>query len=245
MAKKDNKKVSHSKLRFYDVFLESKTKRTYTNLIASLVLIIVFLVFALRPTITTIGEIRDEIDTYKEYNQKLKRKADNANVLNQQFTQTLTQQINFIDEVFFTDPNLKDFYNNIKIRADESDVAIKNFSVIDAPIANNEDFADYDNSVNSPGSSHYTVEFTVQSFRKDDLKDFLSKLEGYQNFPVFSRVTSFLFLDEEIKHELDELVLVEDEDEDEEIIPSELKQMTITMVVYQDSQKVVPDSTDF
>lgn len=190
-------KIHHSKINIYDFFFANKARKTYTNLGISLILIIILLIFALRPTILTIGKIRDKITQYEQVNEKVEKKIENAQNLAQQMSRTssdypggLEEELTFLDKVFFNDPNIKTVYNNLHRRADDSSVVIRNFTpkyVYNNPNVNATEF---DQTPASPSTKYYEMSFSVESKNLGNVEKFVETLEGFQQNPIFSRIKS-------------------------------------------------------
>ncbi len=89
MAVNNNEKnISATKISLYDLFYASKTQKTYTNLGISLILMILFLIFALVPTVQKLDEIRERIDVYEALNTDVKQKIQAAQMLDNQINNT-------------------------------------------------------------------------------------------------------------------------------------------------------------
>jgi hypothetical protein len=192
-------KIHHTQLNLYDLFFANKKRKTYTNLGISLILIIILLIFALRPTILTIGKIRDKIRQYEDVNTKVEHKIEAAQSLAQQMTQSsedtpfgLEQEITFMDSVFFQDANIKTFYKNIHDRADKNNVAIKNVSpkYTFSALNNNPNYVEFDQSPASPSTKYYEVSMSLEAKSLGDIEKFIQTVEGYEQNPIFSRVRS-------------------------------------------------------
>lgn len=202
---------SHTNVSFYDFFYANKQKKTYTNLIVSIILIIVFTVFALRPTINTIGEIEDKIEEYEKINQQLQTKLSSAQTLSNQVNQSVTnggskEAIELVDLVFTDKENLVLVYKNLESRAEEHKVAITSISVKFSDDTEGGVQSEFDNtSFQSPSSKLFSLSLSIESKSIDDLMSFIESLEGYQNNPFFTRIDGFTFNDAERQIEIDKL----------------------------------------
>lgn len=244
IAKNDlisTKKPSHSSVSFYDFFYSNKQKKTYVNLIAGIILIIVFILFALRPTITTIGEIQAKTEEYEGINEQLEKKLTNARQLIDQLTLTLSQggqkeSIEYLNQLLVEDVQLNLIVTNIYERAKDNNVAI---STLDITYPDEGDFGfrsddDTDLSV-APTSKLFSINYTFESADFSDMIDFIGELEGYETFPIFSRMLNISITDNEKSQELQEATTEEDSDLDEneeEVIPLTTTTANIQMLFY-------------
>ncbi len=195
------KGIKHSTVNVYDFFFSNKTRRTYTNLAVSLGLIIVFLVFALRPTILTVGTIKEKIKEYEQYNEKVEAKIAASQKLQQQLTQTgsespdgLKDEIDLMNRVFQSEYGVKVLYENFKKRADDYRLVLK--SLAPKYTTNyNATSPDYDYSQITPSGLNYELNISVEGKSQDDVLSFINSLEGASNFPIVSRVKAISITD--------------------------------------------------
>jgi hypothetical protein len=186
--------VKHSKANIYEFFFANKKRATYTNLGICLILILIFLLFALRPTILTIGSIKSKISQYEELNIKAEAKIkagqklqDEMNLSADDSANGMKNEIDYLNKVFQSDYNMKTVYSNIIQRAKDSNVAIR--SIVPVYPSENNTGLGFDTTDGSPSPSWYTLTLSVEGKDLQSVESFVRRLEGYQNFPVLSRVS--------------------------------------------------------
>jgi hypothetical protein len=193
--------VKHSKANIYEFFFSNKKRATYSNLGISIVLVIVFLVFALRPTILTIGSIKTKIKDYEVLNKKAEAKISASKLLQDQMNLTsdesangLKDQIEFINKTFQYNYSLKSIYTNVVQRAKASNVAIR--SLVPEFPGQQVAISSFDNSSESPSDTSYFLNISVEGRDMASVENFIKTLEGYENFPLISRLNSASIVDE-------------------------------------------------
>ncbi len=227
-------KTNHSKVSIYDFFYANKTRKAYTMLGISLILIIILVVFALLPTIKTIGRIRENISVYKELNDTAETKIKaSQNLQTQQNTTSeespdgLKNEINFMNKVFFHDYSIESLYLNIKERAEKNGVRIVNIDStyeVEGSSVNSEDF---DSSSYSPSTYSYGFDLSIQAKDTDDLFAFIKSIEGPDEFPVFARIADMSITDHRFK--------IEEGGGDEK--PKEYLDATMKFIIYLDETR--------
>lgn len=197
-----DKTIAHTKASLYDIFYATKAKRTYTNLGISLLLIIFFLVFALIPTITTIGTIQEKIIAYKNLNSLLKAKIESAKKLDKQLNTTssespdgLKEQIDFMNKVYMKDYDLETIYINLYERAKSANVKI--LAITPKYLQNDVSAASVDDFELAPTSHGYELVLSMISNDMRSINNFLKSIEGYQEMPIICRVKSLVINDTE------------------------------------------------
>lgn len=227
------KKINHSKINLYDFFFANKARRTYTNLGFSLLLIIVFLFFALRPTILTIGTIQEKTKEYKELNSLVEQKLSAKRTLKEQLTQTssdspngLKSEIDFMNDVFTDSYAFKDLYNNILDRANKTNVALK--TITPQYQATRSSITDFDASKRSPSNRFYEINIVIEAKSMTDVELFIKNIETYSRFPIFSRLKSMT-----INNEIEAAKLLNRTGSANNII-----NVNIGMVIYLDSTRL-------
>jgi len=192
--------IAHTRASLYDIFYATKAKRTYTNLGVSLLLIILFLVFALIPTITTIGTVQQKIEAYKTLNSSLKAKIDSARRLDAQLNNSssessngLKDEIDFMNKVYMTNYDLKPLYVNLYNRAQASNTRILSIS----PKYPASEFGTtiVDNYKSAPTTQGYEISLSMVANDIRSANAFVKSLEGYQEMPIILRVNSFALND--------------------------------------------------
>lgn len=226
--------VKHTKFNIYDFFLANNTRKTYTNLGISLILILILIFFALMPTFNTIDKIKEKIETYQTLNSQLITKIKSAQNLNEQLNfdssrsdKGVKLEIEFMNKVFFNEVNLVDLYNNFSERAKKSNVAISDFTPrYESQVSQNS----FERSDDSPSSLFFEVNLNVEGKNLVDVENFISQLEAPINFPIVSRVRNVSIKD----------VGKEAKSED----PEELVIANISMYIYLDSTRTENLITD-
>lgn len=235
--KSESTPVAHTKSSLYDLFYASKAKKTYTNLGVSLILIIIFLVFALMPTIQTIDTVREKIAIYQVYNLKVAKKVANAKTLEQQRTTSgsggLKDEITFLNKSFLFDYNLLPIYDNFYRRAADNNVRIISIN----PRLNTGagfDQANLDSIQGAPSTLAYQVTVNAQAKTLQNTLKYIKTVESYKEMPLLIRVRSVSISDQiESQKVTDELNGTNDQD-------SSVKGVSVSMTffVYLDGSRV-------
>lgn len=188
--------VAHTKTNLYDLFYATKAKRTYTNLGVSLLLVIVFLIFALVPTLSTLDSIRDSINDYKAINASLKTKIDAVRNLAIQENSTsdnggVKDELQFLNKVFLKDYNLTPIYVNMYERAKVANVKITSLTPR-YPIGST---VISDSVLLPPSTNSYEVSVTAESNQLSELLNFTKSLESAENMPLPTRIKNLSLRD--------------------------------------------------
>lgn len=193
--------VKHSKANIYEYFLANKTRSTYTNIAISILLVVVFIFFALRPTILTVATIREKIKQYQDLNKKAEAKVEAGKKLQDQLNLTSTEspiglksEIEFMNKSFLSDYGLRPVFSNLVERAKQSKVVIR--SIVPLYSGNQTSNNSFDTSGLAPSDKSYSVNFTVESKDLPSIENFIRSIEGFNNFPIFSRVKQVSISDE-------------------------------------------------
>lgn len=195
-----NDSVAHTKASLYDIFYASKARQTYTYLGVSLILVIVFLAFALVPTITTIGTVQEKIAAYDTLNTALKAKLETAKKLDAQMNTTSTDspnglkdEIGFMNKVFMTNYDLKPVYTNIYKRSKDNNSTINSitpkFPTVDSG------GKQVDTFVVPASSQGYELILAMSSTTIENAVNFVKSLESYSENPLICRVKGFSITD--------------------------------------------------
>jgi hypothetical protein len=192
--------VKHSKANLFDYFFANKTRKTYTNIGISLILIIVFLVFALRPTISTVGTIKKKIADYEKYNALAEKKINAAKNLQNQLNLSsaesetgLKEEIAFLDKIYMYNYSLKTIYQNLVVRANQSNVVLRGI----IPTYKTTGFTDtaFETLPSAPSLSKFNINVSLEGKDMASVEAFLRTLEGAENLPLISRVSSVSVVD--------------------------------------------------
>ncbi len=186
------KSISATKISLYDLFYASKTQKTYTNLGIALLLIILFLVFVLVPTIQKLDEIKERISVYEALNADVRQKIQTAQVLDRQINNTsldnppgLKEEIEFARKSFLSTKSLDVLLLNLYERSKRNSIEIINF-VPKTP----DELDQQENIPFSPSYTYFEVNLAAQAKNYDDIINFVNSLEGYENMPIASRIKS-------------------------------------------------------
>jgi hypothetical protein len=193
-------KVSHTRASLYDIFYASKAKKTYTNLGVSLMLIIVFLIFALVPAISSIGDVQKKILSYENINNDLNIKYEAAKTLDRQYNTLssesqdgLKEEIDFLNRVFMYKYDVKPVYANLYKRASESEVSILTIAP-KFPNADEVNTATLD-ITKVPSVRTYEMDIAFRTNDMANVSKFLKSMEGYKEAPIFSRIETVSITD--------------------------------------------------
>ncbi len=192
----NNQTIPHYQANLYDIFYASKAKKTYTNIGVSLILIIVFLAFALVPTLTTLDDIQDKIIAFKKVNTGLKTKIESIKKLSTQRETNddggLKNEIDFLDKVFVSNLNLNSIYINLSRRAKNSNIKIQSITP-NYPQDSSSEIGDF--VLNAPSDISYELQVSILAPDRQSLVDFVKSLEGPRNIPIPIRIKSLLISD--------------------------------------------------
>lgn len=234
-------KVAHSKISVYDIFFANKTRKTYSNIIFGLTLVIILIVFALRPTITTISKIKEKISRYEQINPVLETKLNNFRNLSRQYGNSgsagLKDQIEFLNKVFASTNDIQNIVNNIFKRASDTDVIITAFSP-DFPVTSGlVSTSEFEASSSSPSSNYYKITISAQSVDIESARKFIGSLEGIREFPVPSRITeiSITNLKNIPQESSDDNKITSIEQIDTEV---NVVEISLTIIIYLDNTKI-------
>jgi hypothetical protein len=194
------KEVQHTRASLYEIFYSTKQKKTYTTLVASLLLFIIFLAGALVPTFRTLDDRQDQIAEYQEINQKLENKIIAVRNLNDQRSTPqinggLQDQINYLNRIFPENTEVTNLYFNLYERAKNADARIVNISVNYEPLERpnlNQDLIT---------EAYYSIDLQVFAVNAKKISDYITSLEGAENMPIPIEITNLSIVDalEDIK----------------------------------------------
>lgn len=109
-------------------YYQRKDIKVYTSLILSLFTIAFFGVFAIKPTLTTIAGLFQELQEKRTVNQKLQEKINNLNQAQTNFAQ-ISSSIYLLDQALPQNPSVSQLIWQLEILAQKSNVAIKSLGV--------------------------------------------------------------------------------------------------------------------
>ena len=191
--------VKHTKVNLYDFFFANKVRKTYTNLAITLILLIILVLFAIRPTLTTIEGIKNKTKDYKEQNNKALNKINAEKALQKQINFGLNdtpggfrEAIEFVKKSFLNSNDYEIIYTNLYNRASKNNITIRNLVPSPATQTTSNEF---DLSSDSPSESSFDLTVAFEGKNIKDVQAFLNTLEGSKNFPIPSRVKAITISD--------------------------------------------------
>jgi hypothetical protein len=212
-------KVKHTKVNLYDFFFANKVRKTYTNVGITLLLTIVLVLFAIRPTLTTIQGIKNKITDYKAQNNKALNKINAEKALQKQINFGLNdtpgglrEAIEFVRKAFLQNDSYETIYTNIYSRANKHNIVIRSI-VPSAAVANSAN--SFDMSSDAPSESSFDLNVSFEGKDIKEVQAFLETLEGSKNFPIFSRIKTITIND---MMELNKVEKVLDENKRQQVI---------------------------
>ncbi len=113
-------------------FYKQPVAKVSTELILSLLTILFFALFAIKPTLVTISELIDEIEVKEELNQELQKKIAALSTA-QEVYQSLLPRIDVLNQAVPTQPQLIESLKIIERLAGEEDVIIESIGVAEIP----------------------------------------------------------------------------------------------------------------
>jgi Tfp pilus assembly protein PilO len=125
--KKDYQRYKSIIIKNYEYYKKREDIKNYIEIVLSLIAIIVFSVFAIRPTAITIVDLNKEIkakeETIKKMNTKLKNLQEAQDFLNQQ-----QETISLLDKAIPEDPQAERFVQALEKIANTNNNKIKNIN---------------------------------------------------------------------------------------------------------------------
>jgi hypothetical protein len=189
--------VKFTKVNLYEFLFANKTRKTYTTLALTLVLVIVLLTFALRPTLLTVSTIKEKIKEYDSLNTLLEKKVAASQILQSQMNTSSTDidkglkdEIDFLGKVFQGSYGLKSIYLNILKRADTNKIIVSSIT----PNYQSSGAGGFENLPASPSDSYYSIDIVAAGNSLEDIQNWAKSLETSVQFPIFSRLSSFSIL---------------------------------------------------
>lgn len=128
--KRDYKRYQGFFLNILSIYNSRPNLKTYSELLLSLSTVIVFALFAIKPTVLTIIELNKELKIKEETSTKLKQKIKNLQVISN-LLQSESQNIEFIDQAVPVVPEPDIFIRQIEIISQENSISILGFSTSD------------------------------------------------------------------------------------------------------------------
>lgn len=135
--KKDYLRYKEFFLNIINVYYSRPNLRIYLELMLSIVAIIVFSVFAIRPTVLTILELNNEIKSKQDLIGKLQQKTRDLETANNLFSSS-TEDIKLIDQAVPDNSSPDIFIKKIEELAKNNSLQILAFSMADVSIKGQE-----------------------------------------------------------------------------------------------------------
>lgn len=136
--KKDYSRYKGFFLNVLNVYKSKPNLKIYLELILSLGAIILFAIFAIKPTILTIIDLNNEIKSKKNIVSKLKQKVIDLKTISN-ILQEESQALQLVDKAVPSNADIEQLVGQIERMAITDSVEIKNFSSSDVPLKGNLD----------------------------------------------------------------------------------------------------------
>ncbi|MBN2101103.1 hypothetical protein JW710_04425 [Candidatus Dojkabacteria bacterium] len=160
--------------------LRSPRRKTYTMLGATLVIILVFLLGAIRPTISTISKLRGEIKTRRSVNSALQTKINNLQTL-QDIYYEKQDDLEFIDDYYPANSDYSLLMANLERIANSYDFEVILIHVTSAGESNVGESVDY------TGMERMEMRMVVEGDR-NDLSALVRHIENLPVVPELARI---------------------------------------------------------
>ena len=118
----------------------------------SLLLLIILLVFALRPTLLTIAGLMNDIDTKKEIHIKLEEKVSNLQKMVQSY-QRIQDKLPVLEAAIPTNPNFSKWGQYIQISASTSGFILESLRLEKIALSGTPGLSSFDFTISGKGSS--------------------------------------------------------------------------------------------
>ncbi len=181
------KDIHANKLSLKNIFYYNKQRKTYIELAVSLIIIVVFLIFALIPTIGTIDKVQESIKRYEEIKSTQQQILDQGRALNELSNETngtLVQEIQYLNKIIPNQTDIRLIYVNIYNRAKRTNTVIKNIKINES---NTRQSLSETNNLLSP--VYITLELQIDNNTVNELNEFIKLIEGPNAFPFPSIIT--------------------------------------------------------
>lgn len=189
--------IHANKLSLKNIFYYNRQKKTYIELAISLIIIVIFLVFALIPTIGTIDKVQESIKRYEEIRDKQKQILDQGRALSSLANETngtLIEEIKYLHKIIPNQTDIRLLYVNIYNRAKKTNTVIKNIKI-------NQSSTSSANANIFLSPNFLELELQVETDSINDLNEFIKQIEGPQVFPFPSIITKVNIQDPNINSE--------------------------------------------
>ncbi len=178
MATIDQKEISKALAKFYS----NPIAEVSLELIFSLIAIIFFAIFAIRPTLQTISGLIAEINEKKELDQQLQRKISALSTAQDEY-QRLSYEIELLDQTIPSRPELVRTLKVIEKHAVENNIVITSIRTPEIP---DETFQKKPNAVLERVDLYISLRITGDY---PSIRDFMSSLQQYRRMIVVEEVS--------------------------------------------------------
>lgn len=160
-------------------FYQKPVTRVSVELVASIVIVMVFAIFALRPTLLTMSDLLAEIDQKRELDQALQEKLAALSTAQSEW-QVYQDDVQKLQEALLTTPSLEEVLLYLEYLALNNNLEVTSVSAPPVPLILDKEAVQSQRVVSL---AHYQAQFAVNGNYQDIIK-FLTQIEQYQ--PLFS-----------------------------------------------------------
>lgn len=166
---------------YFQKYWQSKKQKTYTSLGLSLILILIFGIFALRPTLLTVIELREKLSQGQKANTRLDEKIQSLSQAQVNYEKVKTE-LPLIEAALPKDPKILDFLNKVDFLAKKNELLIdkvqaQGISLQSQTKAANETAQDNQDTAHNP--REITFSFNAKGYYPN-LRSFLNELQALE-----------------------------------------------------------------
>lgn len=166
---------------YFQKYWQSKKQKTYTSLGLSLILILIFGIFALRPVLLTVIELREKLSQGQKANARLDEKIQSLSLAQVNYEKVKTE-LPLIDAALPKDPKILDFLNKVDFLAKKNELLIdkvqaQGISLQSQTKAANETAQDNQDTARNP--REITLSFNAKGYYPN-LRSFLNELQALE-----------------------------------------------------------------
>lgn len=167
------------------VYTQREDIRMFVELVLTLGAIFVFTIFAIRPTLKTIGGLSQQISSKKETIATMDQKIENIQIAQKNFSDE-SGRLALLEQAVPENPDNTKYFKQIELLAKESGANIFSMNMEQSPIKGTELSAEGEKSINYSLTANGSFE---------SVTSFLSKIESMRRGTIF--VTSLMSTDDE------------------------------------------------
>lgn len=160
-------------------FYEKPVTRVSIELVASIVVVMVFALFALRPTLLTMSELLAEIEEKRELNEALQQKVAALSTAQNEWS-VRESEVEKLRSAFFINPSLEEILLYLEYIARDENIVVESIS---PPKGIMVELDDQNADVLNTRLARYSAGFNLAG-NYESIIDFLNRLEQLQ--PLFS-----------------------------------------------------------